>query len=132
MHATARALRKDILTDFGAPKVITTDEQNERYIAELQKLERRNSLSKAEREFAEVLTVLIEDYEEKHYPIEDASPAEVLSELMEANNLKQKDLVPVFGAVSTVSAVLNGKRKPTREQIDRLSKRFHVSPAVFF
>jgi HTH-type transcriptional regulator / antitoxin HigA len=38
----------------------------------------------------------------------------------------------VFGAESTVSAVLNGKREMTREHIKRLSRRFHVSPEVFF
>ena len=51
---------------------------------------------------------------------------------MEANELRQKDLVDVFGTESIVSDVLNGKRELTKEQIRRLSKRFHVSPAVFF
>jgi HTH-type transcriptional regulator/antitoxin HigA len=51
---------------------------------------------------------------------------------MESNDLKQKDLIDIFGAESTVSAVLNGKRDMTREHIKRLSKRFQVSPEVFF
>ncbi len=51
---------------------------------------------------------------------------------MEANSLKQKDLVDVFGTPSIVSEVLNGKRGLTIEHIKKLSRRFHVSPELFF
>jgi HTH-type transcriptional regulator/antitoxin HigA len=61
-----------------------------------------------------------------------ADPADVLRFLIEQNGLSQRDLVPELGAESTVSLVLTGKRKLTREHIERLSQRFHVSPAVFF
>lgn len=47
---------------------------------------------------------LIEAYEEKYHSLPDASPVEVLRTLMDANNLRQKDLVPVFGSESIVSA----------------------------
>jgi HTH-type transcriptional regulator/antitoxin HigA len=50
---------------------------------------------------------------------------------MSANNLKQKDLLYVFGTPSIVSEVLHGKRQLTTEHIRRLSRRFHVSPEVF-
>ena len=56
----------------------------------------------------------------------------VLVELMEANNLKQKDLEPLLGSESVVSEVLRGKRELNKHHIERLSKRFGVSPAVFF
>jgi HTH-type transcriptional regulator/antitoxin HigA len=80
---------------------------------------------------ADLLTLLIEDFEEKHYTLKAASPVEVLNELMLANNLKQKDLVDVFGTPSIVSEVLHGKRQLITEHIRRLSRRFHVSPEVF-
>lgn len=51
---------------------------------------------------------------------------------MEAHNLRQKDLLDVFGTESIVSEVLRGKRELTKQHIRRLSKKFHVSPAVFF
>jgi HTH-type transcriptional regulator/antitoxin HigA len=51
---------------------------------------------------------------------------------MEEHNLRQKDLVDVFGTESIVSDVLNGKRELNKEHIRRLSERFKVSPAVFF
>ncbi len=128
----ANVIEKDTLDGIAAPKVITSDAQSERYISVLLELEKRNRMSAKEREFAELLTVLIEVYEDEHYPIRAASPVEVLEELMEANNLKQKDLAPLFGSESVVSEVLRGKRELNKHHIERLSKRFGVSPAVFF
>jgi len=115
------------------PSVIHTEDENERFIATLEKLERRSRIwSPAEAKLAELLTLLIENFEDQNYKLKAATPTEVLCELMESNGLKQKDLMDVFGAESTVSAVLNGKRDMTREHIKRLSRRFHVSPEVFF
>ena len=115
------------------PSVIHTEDENERFIATLEKLERRSrNWSPAEAKLAELLTLLIENFEDQNYKLKAATPTEVLCELMESNGLKQKDLMDVFGAESTVSAVLNGKREMTREHIKRLSRRFHVSPEVFF
>jgi len=78
------------------------------------------------------MTLLIEDFEEKAYALKPAKPIEILNELIEANSLKQKDLVDAFGTPSIVSEVLNGKRGLTIEHIKKLSHRFHVSPEVFF
>jgi HTH-type transcriptional regulator/antitoxin HigA len=89
-------------------------------------------MTAAERRVAELLTLLIEDFEEKHYSLQAACPVEVLNELMLANSLKQKDLLDVFGTPSIISEVLRGKRKLTTEHTRRLSRRFHVSPEVFF
>jgi HTH-type transcriptional regulator / antitoxin HigA len=122
---------KDMLDGIEASKVITSDAQNERYISVLLELEKKNRLSAKEREFAELLTVLIEAYEDGHYPVRAARPMEVLVELMHANNLKQKDLAPLFGSESVVSEVLRGKRELNKHHIERLSKRFGVSPAGF-
>ena len=74
---------------------------------------------------------LIEAYEEEHYSIPDASPVEVVRTVMEANDLWQKDLVPIFGSESIVSEVSHKKRDLNRTHIEKLSKRFNVSPAVF-
>ena len=76
--------------------------------------------------------MLVEAYEEQHYPVRESSPVAVLTELMNANDLRQKDLAPVFGAESIVSEVLSGKREMNKNHIERLSKKFNVSPAVFF
>ncbi len=115
------------------PKVIRTEKENEAYTEILYELDRRSSkLTAAEKELAELLTLLIEDFEEKRYRLPRAKPLEVLRFLMEQHNLLQKDLVDVFGAPSIVSEVLGSKRELNKDQIARLSARFHVSPEVFF
>ncbi|MGB6401705.1 MAG: hypothetical protein WA254_06280 [Candidatus Sulfotelmatobacter sp.] len=115
------------------PSVIGSEAENESYISVLEDLDHKGSrISAAERRLAQLLTLLIEDFEEKHYALEAGSALDVLNELMLANNLKQKDLVDIFATPSIVSEVLHGKRQLTTEHIRRLSRRFHVSPEVFF
>ena len=121
-----------LLTKF-SPKVIRTEKANEAYTKALYELDQRSGeLSRAEKELAELLTLLIEDFEAQRYKLPRAKAVEVLRFLMDQHGLKQKDLVDVFGTRSIVSEVLSGKRKLNREHIQRLSERFHVSPAAFF
>lgn len=115
------------------PKVIRTEKENEAYTEVLYELDRRSkSLTAAEKELAELLTLLIEDFEEKRYRLPRAKPLEVVRFLMEQHNLLQKDLADVFGTRSIVSEVLSGKRDLNKDHIERLSARFHVSPELFF
>lgn len=128
--ATSRPEYADLLART-LPSVIHSEKENERYLAVLQELDEKAKLSTAEQRLAELLTLLIEDFEEKAYTLKAAKPIDILIELMEANNLKQKDLVDVFGTPSIISEVLNGKRGLTIEHIKKLSRRFHLSPEVF-
>ena len=115
------------------PSVIRTEEQNEAYLQQAADLLRReDALSPAEAELLRLLTLLIEDFEGRHYATPKASPRAAIVFLMDQHGLKQKDLTPVFGAPSITSEVLNGKRELNREQIRRLSEHFHVSPELFF
>ena len=114
------------------PKIIRTEAENDHYVEALYALEQKRSLSREEKELAALLTLLIEDFEDKRYQLPRATPVQALSFLMEQHSLKQKDLVNIFGARSTISEVLSGTRELTKEQIRRLSQRFHVSPEIFF
>ena len=115
------------------PKVIRTERENEAYTEILYELDQRSSkLTAAEKELAELLTLLIEDFEEKRYRLPKGKPLDVLRFLMEQHRLLQKDLADVFGTPSIVSEVLNGNRELNKEQIVRLSAGFHVSPELFF
>ena len=115
------------------PAVIHSEKENERCIALLLALDgKADKLTAAERRLAELLTVLIEDFEEEAYALKPAHPVEVLRELIESNGLKQKDLLDIFGTPSIVSEVLREKRGLTVDHIRKLSRRFHVSPEVFF
>ena len=123
------------------PAVIHSEKENERCIALLETLDHKEDrkgdrkaekLTAAERRLAELLTVLIEDFEEQTYALKPARPVEVLRELIESNGLKQKDLLDIFSTPSIASEVLREKRALTVEHIRKLSRRFHVSPEVFF
>ncbi|MGA2743735.1 MAG: hypothetical protein ABSE44_03475 [Candidatus Sulfotelmatobacter sp.] len=133
MSASAARSEYASLLSNTLPAVIRSEAENERYIAMLEELDRKGSrMSAAERRMAELLTLLIEDFEEKHYALQAASPLDVLNELMLANSLKQKDLLDVFGTPSIASEVLSGKRRLNTDHIRKLSSRFRVSPEVFF
>jgi HTH-type transcriptional regulator/antitoxin HigA len=121
------------LLSSAAPSVVRNDAENERYIRLLEEIDGKgNRATVAERRMAELLVLLIEDFEERHYALKPADHIEVLTELMEANGLKQKDLVDIFGTPSIISEVLRGKRNLTTGHIRKLSQRFHVSPELFF
>ena len=82
-------------------------------------------------QLAGYLGELIAEYEERHYPIADAEPREVLRLLMEQNNLQQKDLAVELGSQSVVSEILSGKRAINARQAKALAARFGVSAAIF-
>ena len=109
------------------PRIIRTEAENEHYTAILEGLDQRfDQLSPAEKDFAELLTLLIEDFEARNYELPKASPLEVLRFVMDQHSLKQKDLVDIFGTPSVTSEVLSGKRELSKEHIRRLSSRFSV------
>jgi HTH-type transcriptional regulator / antitoxin HigA len=118
--------------EVSAPAPITSERQHEEYLVVLDKLASKENPTTEEEKYAAVLMTLIEAYEEEHHSIPDAGPVEILRTLMDANDLRQKDLVPIFGSESIVSEVLHKKRALNKTHIEKLSKRFHVSPAVFF
>jgi HTH-type transcriptional regulator / antitoxin HigA len=118
--------------EVSSPTPITSERQHEEYLSVLDKLASKENPTAEEEKYARVLMTLIEAYEEEQEPIPDASPVEVLRALMEANNLRQKDLAGIFGSESIVSEVLHKKRELNKSHIEKLSRRFRVSPAVFF
>ena len=114
------------------PHVIHMEEENERYTAALEMLLAKRNRTPEESRIVELLTLLIEDFEDKNYSLPTATPRDIVRHLMESNGLRQVDLIDVFGAESTVSEVLNGKRDLAKSHIEKLSLRFNVSPEVFF
>ena len=125
-------LEKYTIHDIGAPRVITSETQYDKYASVLHSLSMEKNQTAEPRHYIQLLAVLIEAWDNVHHAIENATPIEVLQTLMAANNLKQENLAPILGTESIVSDILKGKRNLTVEHIARLSKRFKVSPAVFF
>lgn len=78
-------------------------------------------------DFLEILSILVDDYENKHHPIEPLDPIEAIKVEMEEKGLKQKDLVPYFGSKEMVSQVLSRKRPLTLKIIRNLHQHFGIS-----
>nr|MBD3621180.1 helix-turn-helix domain-containing protein [Sunxiuqinia sp.] len=75
----------------------------------------------------EILGLMVDDYENKHYPIEAPDPIEAIKIRMEELHLKQVDLIPEIGGKSRVSEILNRKRRLTVDMIRKLAKRLNLS-----
>jgi HTH-type transcriptional regulator/antitoxin HigA len=113
------------------PHVIHTDEECDRLTSELMRLDERENRTPEEKEMAELLTVLIDEYETRRYPIRKASPQQTLHHLLEARKLTQKDLWRVFGSKGITSEVFHGKRSISKTQAKKLAEFFHVSVELF-
>jgi HTH-type transcriptional regulator/antitoxin HigA len=113
------------------PVVIETEEENERMLAEVDKLMDKNPLTPEESKLFDLMVRLIEDFEEDAYPMGDVSPHQMLQHLMEARGLSQVDLLPIFGGRGRVSEVVNGKRGISKDQAKKLGEYFHVSAELF-
>jgi HTH-type transcriptional regulator/antitoxin HigA len=79
---------------------------------------------------ADILGLMIDEYEKKHYPIEAPDPIEAIKIRMEEMQLKQVDLADAIGGENRVSEVLNRKRKLTVEMIRNLTVRLNLSPGL--
>ncbi|MGE0884942.1 MAG: type II toxin-antitoxin system HigA family antitoxin [Blastocatellales bacterium] len=115
------------------PKPIETEAENERALEIVNELMTRGekNLTDEERWLMRMLVRLIEDFEEKAYPIDEAPPRAVLKTLMEDRGLKQIDLAPLFGGRSRVSDVLAGKRDISKAQAKSLAEFFKVPADLF-
>ena len=76
---------------------------------------------------ADILALLVDDFEKKHYPIEAPDPIEAIKIRMQELHLKQIDLVNEIGGKSRVSEILNRKRKLTVEMIRKLTNKLNLS-----
>ena len=78
----------------------------------------------------EILGLMVDDYENRHYPIEAPDPIEAIKIRMEEMHLKQIDLIPEIGGKSRVSEILNRKRRLTVDMIRKLAERLNISVKV--
>lgn len=109
--------------------LIKTEKQYDEALERLNDIFDANPNSKEGQE-AELLALLIENYEEQNYAIEVPDPIVAVRIRMEELQLKQKDLVGIVGSKGIVSEVLNRKRKLTVRMIRNLSERLKINPNV--
>ncbi len=114
------------------PRIIDTEIEHKRLLNEVDKLmDLGENLTDEQAEVLQLLVTLIEQYEDKHYQLKAATPLEILHELMSVRQLKQKDVVEIFGSKGITSEVINGKRSISKNQAKALGDFFHVSYTLF-
>ena len=120
-----------LLTKY-LPKVITNEIENERALDIAETLSNKHDITPEEEQILDLLVTLIENFESKQYTFENNStPLSRLHFLVEANNLKQADLLDIFGSKGIASEVFNGKRQLSKTHAIKLGERFNVDPALF-
>jgi HTH-type transcriptional regulator/antitoxin HigA len=102
------------------------------YRAALKRLEEifDAKLGSPESDELEILGLMVDNYENEHYPIEAPDPIEVIKIRMEEMHLRQVDLIPEIGGKSRVSEILNRKRRLTIDMVRKLAIRLNISANV--
>ena len=114
------------------PVKIETEEEHKRMLAFTEKLFKKGEQCSPEEDvLLKLLVHLIQDYEQRVYQPEQATPQEVLIELMAARGLKQSDLWAVLNSKSVTSEIVNGKRGISKANAKALAEFFHISAEVF-
>ncbi|MFM2387136.1 MAG: hypothetical protein RL660_1893 [Bacteroidota bacterium] len=113
-------------------KVIKTKAQYKQYCRQLELLLEKNSKKKTIQDEIELLTLLIEKWDEENNPLMELDPIELLHALMEENNLKAKDLVTITGiSKGNISEILHYKRGLSKEVIRNLANHFKLNQEAF-
>ena len=110
-------------------KLIRTEDEYQKGLKRLEEIFDAK-IGTPESDEADILGLMIDEYERKHYPIEAPDPIEAIKIRMEEMELKQVDLADVLGGKNRVSEILNRKRKLTLEMIRNLAKRLNLSPEL--
>jgi HTH-type transcriptional regulator / antitoxin HigA len=140
MHSPTISERTQDQTRYGdllqslLPKKIETKQEYEFFVDRLEALlekEESEALQPDESDLAELLVLIIQDYESRIVSFPEAEPRDILIHLMESNDLKQSDLVGILGSSGVVSEVVNGKREISKAQAQNLGDRFKLSYKLF-
>src|SRR4051812_16287866 len=106
---------------------IRTKKQYETALAKAYKLmQKKLRAGSKESDELEVLSMLIEKYEEKHYAIAPPQPIEAIKFRLDQMGLQYSDLQPILGYRSRISEILNGKRKLTLEMVRNLHDQLNI------
>ena len=119
------------MIERGAPRIIHNDSELEQYTEALFNLTALENPTPPQQEAIELLTLLVERYEQTHSPIPVAGAVSVVKFLIAHQELTQRDLIPQFGTESAVSMFLAGQRKLTLKQVQNLSSRFKLPADIF-
>lgn len=110
-------------------RLIKSEKENEKGLARIEQLMDANP-GTAEMDELELLTALVEMYEDQQYPISPPDPIAAIKFRMDQLGLTQRDMIPYIGSKSKVSEILNGKRQLTLAMMRSLHKNLGISAEV--
>jgi HTH-type transcriptional regulator/antitoxin HigA len=114
------------------PEIIRDARSHRRVLKVIETLMDKPKLTAAEGKLLDLLSRLVDDYEETIYPTPTVSPADMLEHFMDARGASQAEVARGAGVPrSTVSEMLKGKRAVSVENAFRLGEFFHVDPTLF-
>jgi HTH-type transcriptional regulator/antitoxin HigA len=113
------------------PAVIENDQQFDRLVAKMEELDFKKNPTPEEEALSALLTKLIQDYDDLHYPLPKLPPYKMIRFLMDHRGLRQADLLPVFGSRSVASDVVSGKREPSKAHVRKLAEFFRLPADLF-
>src|SRR5712692_3019810 len=110
------------------PVVIEDEEEYERMLAAIEELMDKDEeeMTAEEGRLLKLLAMVVEEYEDRHYPLPKGSPRKMVKYLMEEKGLKPSALWAVVGSKSRTSEILSGTRSITKEQAKKLAAFFRV------
>lgn len=111
-------------------KVIKTESEYKKASKRLMEIFHAKS-NTSEKDELELLMVLIEDYDNKHFELPELDALEVIKYKMEEMGMKAKDLEPLIGSKGHVSSVLSGRREITLKMAQKLKDFFRIPAEVF-
>jgi len=116
------------------PAAIENEAERQKFLTVINRLMKKGeaNLSPEETKILGLMTVLTADYEKRTFTIQPLAPHLVLQSLLEDNELRQKDLLPIFKTEAAISEILNGKRPISKSKAEELGAFFHVSYKLFF
>jgi HTH-type transcriptional regulator/antitoxin HigA len=114
-------------------KAIENEEEYDHMVAAVEHLidKGEKRLSPEESALLETMAILVQAYDDRHHPLPQVAPSEMLTYLTKTSGRTAKDLLPVFGTRGRVSEVLSGKRSISKEQAKKLASLFKVTADLF-
>ena len=120
------------LVQVFAPRPIRTKTQLRAAYREIERLMEMRKLTADQRDYLELLSMLVEKYEASQFPPTDVSQGQMLDHLLEAKGVSQADVAKATGISATLlSNVRAGRRELSKDNVRKLSEFFNVSAAVW-
>ena len=113
------------------PGTIASEAEYKSMLSEARSLFEREVLSVAEERFLDLITLLIERYEDERFPTAKVDPIAIIKELMSAQSVSQSEFARVIGSKGNASEILSAKRGVSKSQAKRLGAFFNVPAHLF-